>query len=136
MKVDKTPQRIKIGDLSFDSKSEYHTWLYLEKIKGGLQLGRPFKVDLLPKTSHFQKKYMEIDFWLGYSPANPLFLIEYKGDWITENSSAMSLFKTRLHLMEVNNPAAFGRLLIVGSQELKLPNMITLDELKTKLKGM
>jgi hypothetical protein len=136
MKTDKTPQRIKIGDLSFDSRSEYEAYLYLDKIKGGLQLGRPFRVELLPGTSHFRKKYMEVDFWLGYSPANPLFLIEYKGDWIADKASSMSLLKTRLHLMEVNNPAAFGRLLIIGSQELNLPNMITLQELKTKLKGM
>lgn len=133
----KIPQtKIKVGDLTFDSREEFKTWEYLERIKGGLTLGRPFKINLLPSTSNFGERYMEVDFWLGYSPANPLFLIEYKGDWIAENQLALALFKTRLHLMEVHNPASFAKLLIVGSQDLKLPNLTTLTALTAKLKGL
>ena len=79
---------------------------------------------------------MEVDFWIGYKPNEPQLLIEYKGDWIAENQLALALFKTRLHLMEVHQPAAFGKLLIVGSQELKLPNLTTLSALTEKLKGL
>jgi hypothetical protein len=127
---------IESNGIKFDSKGELKVWHFLEARKGILQIGRPYKVTLLPKTSNFGERYMDVDFWMGFDSANPLFLIEYKGDWVLNQKSNLSLLKTRLHLMEVHNPSAFARLLIVGSQELDLPNMITLNDLDKKLKGI
>lgn len=128
-------KQVKFGDLTFDSKAEFRLWQYLESIKGNLIVGRPFKVDLLPSTRYFNAKHMLIDFWIGHSEKDPHLLIEYKGEWVKDGRANMSLLNTRLHIMQMNAPIWFGKLVIVGDLSLGLPNMVTLTQLENKIKG-
>lgn len=112
------------GDcIYFDSTSEFELWLHLHRLYPLATIERQYPLIIKPATSNYPESFWKVDFALTFESGEKIF-IEYKGDWIKQDSVYLCEFRKTIEMLELCNTAAWERLVIIGDKTWCLDHCI------------